>query len=308
MTSATENTKKDIARIQNGEVLDKYRQENEKAAEARAKAAAESRARAEAEARAKAEAGAKAKAKARDELFAKAGVKPAPVNTSEMANAADAALGAAGAMALSQVPNGMQLSVAGSGVWTAAGETAGSLGAAIGRGIAALTASTLGPMVATASAILLSPIAGGGSDKVPGRDLDAMFALNAQLLAGPDVKIESGTGSVNLPVRGQLVNRNVELLKTGNGALPAAVQVLKAVCDEATGLDFMTVSAVTGAPSRTILINPVAVPSVPPETGNTKPVPVTPLHTATEVKPVDTITVMATPWPNGESCRTLTAS
>ncbi|EAY6698560.1 pyocin, partial [Salmonella enterica] len=39
-------------------------------------------------------------------------------------------------------------------------------------------------MVAAASAILFSPAAGGGSDRVPGRDLNAMFALNAQLLAG----------------------------------------------------------------------------------------------------------------------------
>ncbi|EGP6413265.1 pyocin, partial [Salmonella enterica] len=37
-------------------------------------------------------------------------------------------------------------------------------------------------MVAAASTILFSPPAGGGSDRVPGRDLDAMFALNAQLL------------------------------------------------------------------------------------------------------------------------------
>ncbi|EGS3184372.1 hypothetical protein I8M37_004672 [Salmonella enterica] len=236
--------------------------------------------------------------RAREALWQKAGVVPAPAYTPEMVNAAEAALGAAGAMALSQAPNGMQLSVAGSGVWTAAGETAGSLGAAIGRGIAALTASTVGPMVAAASTILFSPPAGGGSDRVPGRDLDAMFALNAQLLAGPDVKIEPGSGSVNLPARGRLVFSNgqlaLELLKTGDG-LPGAVPVLNAARDAATGLDKITVPSVAGAPARTILVNPVPLPAQPSDTGSQQPVPVTPVHTGTEVKPVDTITVTTTP-------------
>lgn len=220
--------------------------------------------------------------RAREALWQKAGVVPAPAYTPEMVNAAEAALGAAGVMALNQAPNGMQLSVAGSGVWTAAGETAGSLGAAIGRGIAALTASTVGPMVAAASTILFSPPAGGGSDRVPGRDLDAMFALNAQLLAGQDVKIEPGVTSVNLPARGQLVNSNgqlaLQLLKTGD-ALPAAVPVLNAVRDAATGLDRITVPAVAGAPERIILVNPA-----PP-----------PAHTGTEATPVETMTVTTTP-------------
>ncbi|ECC3603327.1 hypothetical protein AIG14_00005, partial [Salmonella enterica subsp. enterica] len=215
----------------------------------------QAREKADAEAKAKAEAA----AKAREELFAKAGVKTPPEYTLEMVKAAEAALGAAGAMALSQAPNTMQLSVAGNGVWTATGDVVGSLSAAIGRGIAALTASTVGPMVAAASTIFFPPPAGGGSDKVPGRDLDALFALNAQLLTGQNEKIEPGVNSVSLPVRGQLVNSNdqlaMQLLKTGEG-LPAAVPVLNAVRDAATGLDRITVPAVAGAPERIILVNP----------------------------------------------------
>lgn len=254
----------------------------------------QAREKADAEAKAKAEAA----AKAREELFAKAGVKTPPEYTPEMVKAAEAALGAAGAMALSQAPNTMQLSVAGNGVWTATGEVVGSLSAAIGRGIAALTVSTVGPMVAAASTIFFPPPAGGGSDKVPGRDLDALFALNAQLLTGQNEKIEPGVNSVSLPVRGQLVNSNgqmaMQLLKTGEG-LPAAVPVLNAERDAATGLDKITVPAVAGAPSRTILVNPAPPPAQPSDTGNQQPVPVTPAHTGTEVKPVENITVTTTP-------------
>ncbi|ECC3878637.1 colicin-D [Salmonella enterica subsp. indica] len=254
----------------------------------------QAREKADAEAKAKAEAA----AKAREELFAKAGVKTPPEYTPEMVKAAEAALGAAGAMALSQAPNTMQLSVAGNGVWTATGDVVGSLSAAIGRGIAALTASTVGPMVAAASTIFFPPPAGGGSDKVPGRDLDALFALNAQLLTGQNEKIEPGVNSVSLPVRGQLVNSNgqlaIQLLKTGEG-LPAAVPVLNAVRDAATGLDRITVPAVAGAPERIILVNPAPPPARPSDTGSQDSVPVTPVHTGTEIKPVETITVTTTP-------------
>ncbi|ECG0161225.1 colicin-D [Salmonella enterica] len=278
----------------------KQRQEEEN--QARAKADAEAKAKAEAEAKAKAEAEAKAKAE-REALFARAGVVPAPTYTPEMVKSAEAALGAAGVMVLGQTPGAMQLSVAGGGVLTATGEILSSLGAAVGRVIASLgataTAGTAGPMVAAASAILFSPAAGGGSDRVPGRDLNAMFALNAQLLAGPDVKIEPGATSVNLPERGQLVNSNgqmaLQLLKTGD-TLPAAVPVLNAVRDAATGLDRITVPAVAGAPERTILVNPAPPPAAPSDTASPPPsVPVTPVHTGTEIKPVETITVTTTP-------------
>ncbi|EHI2599202.1 hypothetical protein J9O05_002540 [Salmonella enterica] len=272
------------------------RQEEEN--QARAKAEAEAKAKAEA----KAEAEAKAKAE-REALFARAGVVPAPTYTPEMVKAAEAALGATGVMALSQAPGAMQLSVAGGGVWTAAGEMLSNLVAAIGRGIASVsataTAGTAGPVVAAASTILFSPPAGGGSDKVPGRDLEAMFALNAQLLAGQDVKIEPGATSVNLPIRAQLVNSNgqmaMQLLKTGDN-LPAAVPVLNAVRDAATGLDRITVPVIAGAPERIILVNPAPPPAAPSDTASPPPsVPVTPVHTGTEIKPAETITVTTTP-------------
>lgn len=272
----------------------KQRQEEENQARAKADAEAEAKAKAEAEAKAKAE---------REALFTRAGVVPAPTYTPEMVKSAEAALGAAGVMVLGQTPGAMQLSVAGGGVLTATGEILSSLGAAVGRVIASLgataTASTAGPMVAAASAILFSPAAGGGSDRVPGRDLNAMFALNAQLLAGPDVKIEPGATSVNLPERGHLVNSNgqmaLQLLKTGD-TLPAAVPVLNAVRDAATGLDRITVPAVAGAPERTILVNPAPPPAAPSDTASPPPsVPVTPVHTGTEIKPVETITVTTTP-------------
>ncbi|EHQ9368900.1 S-type pyocin domain-containing protein [Salmonella enterica] len=264
-------------------------------AEAKAKADAEAKAKADAEAKAKADAEAKAKA---DALFAKAGVKPAPVYTPQMVAEANAALKAPNGMVLNQTPGSVQMAMAGAGVWTASGEAAGGLIAAIGRGVAALTASTVGPMVAAASTILFSPPAGGGSDSVPGRDLDAMFALNAQSMAGQGVKIEPGVSSVNLPARGQLILSNgqlaLQLLKTGDG-LPAAVPVLNAARDAATGLDKITVPAVASAPARTILVNPAPPPAQPSDTGNQQPVPVTPAHTGTEVKPVETITVTTTP-------------
>lgn len=262
----------------------------------------QARAKADAEAKAKAEAEAKAKAE-REALFARAGVVPAPTYTPEMVKSAEAALGAAGVMVLGQTPGAMQLSVAGGGVLTATGEVLSSLGAAVGRAIASLgataTAGTAGPMVAAASAILFPPAAGEGSDRVPGRDLNAMFALNAQLLAGQDVKIEPGATSVNLPERGHLVNSNgqmaLQLLKTGD-TLPAAVPVLNAVRDAATGLDRITVPAVAGAPERTILVNPAPSPAAPSDTASPPPsVPVTPVHTGTEIKPVETITVTTTP-------------
>ncbi|EAV1555079.1 colicin-D [Salmonella enterica] len=272
----------------------KQRLEEENQARAKADAEAEAKAKAEAEAKAKAE---------REALFARAGVVPAPTYTPEMVKSAEAALGAAGVMVLGQTPGAMQLSVAGGGVLTATGEVLSSLGAAVGRAIASLgataTAGTAGPMVAAASAILFPPAAGEGSDRVPGRDLNAMFALNAQLLAGQDVKIEPGATSVNLPERGHLVNSNgqmaLQLLKTGD-TLPAAVPVLNAVRDAATGLDRITVPAVAGAPERTILVNPAPSPAAPSDTASPPPsVPVTPVHTGTEIKPVETITVTTTP-------------
>lgn len=71
--------------------------------------------------------------------------------------------------------------------------------------------------------------------------------------------------------------------------------MLNAVRDAATGLDKITVPAVAGAPSRTILVNPAPAPARPSDTGNQKPAPVTSVHTGTEEKPVETITVTTSP-------------
>ncbi|MGX5089151.1 S-type pyocin domain-containing protein [Enterobacter sp. UPMP2052] len=277
-------------------------------AEARAKADAAAKAKAAADARAKADAAAKARAdaeakvKARDALFAKAGVKPAPVYTPQMAAEANAALKAPGAMVLNQTPGSVQMVMAGAGVWTAAGDVAVNIGKWFGDALSKVSVPEVSPLLLRLSLGSLwfhSEPAGQGSDIVPGRDMDAMFALNAQHLAGQGVKIEPGATSVNLPVRGQLINSNgqlaLALLKTGNGTLPAAVPVLNAVRDAATGLDKITVPAVTGAPSRTILVNPAPAPASPSDTGNQKPAPVTPVHTGTEVKPVETLTVTTSP-------------
>ncbi|MDU3926875.1 MAG: colicin E5-related ribonuclease [Enterobacter asburiae] len=277
-------------------------------AEARAKAEAEAKAKAEAEARAKAEAEAKAKAKAeakakadRDALFSKAGVKPAPVYTPEMLKAANGALKAPGAMVLNQTPGSAQMALAGAGVWTPAGEVAGNITKWLSNALSKLSVPAVSPGLLKVSMATLwfhSKPAGQGSDKVPGRDVPALFAFPARALA--DAKaIEAGMKSVNMPARGSLVNSNgqlaLKLLKTG-GSLPAAVQVLTGVRDPKTGLDRITVPAVAGMPVRTVLVNPAAVPSRPSSTANPVPsVPVAPVHTGTELKPVDTITVTTTP-------------
>ncbi|EAN0886514.1 colicin-D [Salmonella enterica] len=276
-------------------------------AEAKAKADAEAKAKADAEAKAKADAEAKAKA---DALFAKAGVKPAPVYTPQMVAEANAALKAPDAIVLNQMPGSVQMAMAGAGVWTAAGDVAGNIGRWFAEALSKVSVPEVSPLLLRLSLGTLwfhSEPAGQGSDKVPGRDLEAMFTLNAQHLAGEGVKIEPGATSVNLPVRGQLVSSNgqltLALLKTGDGALPAAVPVLNAVRDAATGLDKITVPAVAGAPARTILVNPAPQPAQPSDTGNQQPVPVTPVHTGTEVKPVETPVTTTTPVADAGSLR-----
>ncbi|ATM79274.1 hypothetical protein CRN79_18230 [Serratia fonticola] len=106
--------------------------------------------------------------------------------------------------------------------------------------------------------------------------------------------------SVNLPVRGMLVTENgrqhVALVKTGVAGVSANVPVLRAVRDEKTGLDKITLPAVGGIPARTILINPVPVgPTAPPHTGNSAPAPVTPVHTGTTIKQADSIVTTTFP-------------
>ncbi|MCS5957716.1 S-type pyocin domain-containing protein [Klebsiella variicola subsp. variicola] len=86
------------------------------------------------------------------------------------------------------------------------------------------------------------------------------------------------------------------MVKTGVGGVSASVPVLNAVRDEATGLDRITVPAVAGAPSRTILINPVpSGPTVPTNTGNSGPVPKTPVHTGTNIRQADSIVTTTYP-------------
>lgn len=273
--------------------------ENKARAEAdRLRAEAEAKIRAEAEARAKAEADRKA-------LFVKAGVQEMPVYTPEMVKSANALLAAPAAMILNRAPAGIQLSAVGTGVMTAVAEWAGSIAGALWRGAVGVveiaTASTAGPMVATASTIFFSPPAGGSSDsQVPGRDI-SMMAAQARLFTAGKVSIEPGMKSVNLPVRGFISTdsdgrQSVNFVKTGTGGVSATVPVLSAVRDKVTGLDKITVPAVAGAPSRTILVNPVPVgPAAPSHTGSNTPAPVTPVHTGTEVKQADSIVTTTFP-------------
>lgn len=234
-------------------------------------------------------------------LFGKAGIQETPAFTPEMVKSASALLTAPAAMMLNRAPAGIQLSAMGTGVMTAVGEWAGSIAGALWRGaVGTAAASTAGPMVAAASTIFFSRPAGGGSDKVPGRDIN-MMAAQVSLFNTGKVKIEPGMKTVDLPVRGFISTdsngrQSVMMVKTGSGGVPATVPVLNAVRDKATGLDKITVPAVAGAPSRTILINPVPVgPAAPSHTGNSTPVPVTPVHTGTDVKQADSIVTTTLP-------------
>ncbi|ASQ17398.1 Colicin-D [Enterobacter cloacae] len=266
------------------------KQQAREAAGARAKAEALSKMKADAESR------------ARDELLAKAGVKPAPVYTPQMVAEANAALKAPDAMVLNQTSGSVQIAMAGAGVWTAAGDVAGKIGRWFSEALSKVAVPEASPLLLRLSLGSLwfhSEPVGQGSDIVPGRNPDAMFAINTQMLAGQGVKIEPGVSSVDLPARGQLVINNgqltIQLLKTGNSSIPAAVPVLSAVRDAATGLDKITVPAVAGGPARTILVNPAPTSSKASNTGDQKPVPVTPVHTGTEIKLVETLVTTTTP-------------
>ncbi len=159
--------------------------------------------------------------------------------------------------------------------------------------------STVGSTVGALVAEFWPTKVGEGSDRILGRDIE-MFAAQAQLFAAGKVNIQPEMTSVNLPVRGLLVTENgrqyVSLVKTGVNGVSANVPVLRAVRDEKTGLDKITLPAVGGVPARTILVNPVPTgPAAPPHTGNSSPVPVTPVHTGTEIKQVASI--VTTPYP-----------
>ena len=190
---------------------------------------------------------------------------------------------------------------------TTASDLAGWMASALWRGAVAVSdiavVSPVGAMVGAFVAGFTPIPVGTGSDRVPGRDIE-MLAVQARLMAAGKVSIEPGMTSVNLPVRSFITTdddgrQSVHMVKTGVGGVSAAVPVLNAVRDEATGLDRITVPAVAGAPSRTILINPVpSGPTVPANTGNTGPVPKTPVHTGTDIRQADSI--VTTTYPAAE--------
>ncbi|WON78059.1 S-type pyocin domain-containing protein [Serratia sp. UGAL515B_01] len=260
--------------------------------EREASAAAEVIAKAEAEARAKLAA-----------LMLVAGVNPTPIYTSAMVESAQAALTSAGRMILNRASGMLQLSTAANGVLTTASDLAGSISGALWRGAIELsriaTVSTVGSTVAALVVGFYPKKAGEGSDQVPGRDIE-MFAAQAQLFAAGKVNIQPEMTSVDLPVRGLLVTVNgrqyVSLIKTGVNGVSENVPVLRAVRDEQTGLDKITLPAVGGVPARTILVNPVPTgPAAPSHTGNSSPAPVTPVHTGTEIKQVASIVTTTYP-------------
>lgn len=306
------------AQRQQAEVERKLKEAREREAAAKVKADADQAAaeKAEAEVRAKAEAERRKAEEARKALYAKAGVQDTPVYTQDMVKAAAALVMAPGAALLNRAPGMIQMSAVAiqvqaalppivSAVMTATAEFSGWISSALWRAVVgvsgAATATTAGAMVAVASTIFFSPRAGGGNDsKVPGRDIE-MMAAQACLFTAGKLSIEPGMKSVGLPVRGYITKesdgrQSVMLVKTGSGDVFATVPVLNAVRDKATGLDKITVPAVAGAPSRTILVNPVPVgPTAPSHTGNGSPVPVTLVHTGTELKKADSIVTTTLP-------------
>jgi len=187
-------------RLQKNREADAKREaDRRKAEEDRKKAEAEHQAveKAKAETKAKAAAESKAKAdainKARKERFSKAGVKPAPSYTAQMVAKANTALKAPDALVLNQTPGSAQLTLGGQGVWTATDEIAGNLTHWFNQALAKLSVPEVSAgalRLSVATLLLHSEPVGKGSDRVPGRDLEAMFALNAQHLAGAGVKIE----------------------------------------------------------------------------------------------------------------------
>ncbi|MGQ8774852.1 S-type pyocin domain-containing protein [Serratia sp. NA_112.1] len=228
------------------------------------------------------------------------GAMACPVFTPDSLAAAEAALRAPGTMMLGRYPGMVQLSVAGSGVV----EGSDSLLKFLARCWAELrriaTVNTLGSGFGVLVMGFWPRDVGLDSDRVPGRDVPVLFSYPVSAVVGGSPGLQPGADSVEMPVRGRLVMENghlaLQLLSTGNSGVPKAVQVLTPVRDQASGLDRITVPAVAGAPSRTILINPAPVkPPTPPTTGNPAPVPTTPVHTGTVIKPVENIVTTTTP-------------
>ncbi|HDY8267337.1 TPA: S-type pyocin domain-containing protein [Klebsiella pneumoniae] len=241
----------------------------------------------------------------RKENYAKAGILDTPVYTPDMIKSANALLGASASMVLNRAPGGIQLSTVSEGVMTAVGEWAGSVAGALWRGavtisVAVTEAVTLSTVGAFAVGFIPFPAGHSSDSRVPGRDLN-MMAAQARLFTAGKTSIEPGMKSVNLPVRAFISmdsdgRQSLNFVKTGSGGVSSTVPVLKAIRDTATGLDKITVPAVAGAPSRTILVNPAPVgPDAPFHTGNNTPVPVTPVHTGTDIKQADSIVTTSFP-------------
>ncbi|EBP8539700.1 hypothetical protein BRR54_24170 [Salmonella enterica] len=279
-------------------------------AAARAKAEADARAVAEADARAAAEAAAKAKAEAdaearlreqenRTRLSMEMNVTPpVPVYTPEMVQKAESAMIQPGIMALPFIPRMMNLSVASRGVIPMTPEASYLTGNTLVRAASVLSewVAVTETMVATATAGVLiatfwSQEVGKGSDRVPGRDMEALFATEAILLNRGNLgALQPGVDSVELPVRAHLAEENghlaLRLLKTGAGGLPAVVRILDAVRDPETGLDKIIVPGLNGRRDREVLVNPSA-DGLPGEwfPGHGDAVPQTPLSHDMSVKP-----------------------
>lgn len=279
-------------------------------AEARAAAEAAAKAKAEADARAAAEAAAKAKAEAdaearlreqenRTRLSMEMNVTPpVPVYTPEMVQKAESAMIQPGIMALPFIPRMMNLSVASRGVIAMAPEASYLTGNTLVRAASVLSewVAATETMVATATAGVLiatfwSQEVGKGSDRVPGRDTEALFATEAILLNRGNLEaLQPGMDSVELPVRAHLAEENghlaLRLLKTGAGGLPAVVRILDAVRDPETGLDKIIVPGLNGRRDREVLVNPSA-DGLPGEwfPGHGDAVPQTPLSHDMSVKP-----------------------
>ena len=283
------------ARRQQAEIERKLKEAREREAAAKAKALADKAAAEKAEADRRA-------------LFTKAGIQDTPVYTTEMVKAANATLSAGSSLVLSRAPGMIQLSASGVGTLPFNSGLAGWEASALWRGVDVLAriapvASTV-VTVATVLTLIRSaldiPAVGEGSDRVPGRNID-MLATQASLYTAMKTKIQPGMKTVDLPVRGYISDdgngrQSVNLVRTGTGGISATVPVLNTVRDKTTGLDKITVPAVAGAPSRTILVNPFPVgPNVPAHTGNEGTVPVTPVHTGTEVKQADSIVTTTLP-------------
>lgn len=232
--------------------------------------------------------------------FRLAGVMTMPNYTPLIAAEGSSALLADGILALNRALGALQLSFAGEGVLTGA---LSAVAGAIARGIAALGAAAVanaGPIAATVVAGMWPLEAGQGSDEWNGQNL-ALLSLPLSTLSGKQTVLP-GKSTIDLPVRGSLAmngdHLEFSLMQTG-GALSKAVPVLNAVRDAVTGLDSIIIPGINGSPDRIILINPVPTgPLAPPHTGNGSPVPTTPVHTGTTIRPTDKPLIIYTPAPD----------